>query len=170
MLINSLEKNHSIIKMLRFKNFVLFVQNVFNDIAWNYGNVAVKDFQKNEKLECKKNKLNSDINFLNNWKQIGIYPKLLIFKLPNISIKHTFSINKDSFVVPPVGVKSNSNIYQKISVYLKAFHLRNFLPLTSTFLQNLWHGITRDCSRNRYTLNKKSCLHLRGKQLSYNLS
>ena len=63
LLINSLEKNHSIIKTLRFKNFVFFVQNVFNDIAWNYGNVAVKDFQKNEKLECKKNKLNSDINF-----------------------------------------------------------------------------------------------------------
>ena len=51
------------------KNVVIFIQtilsfvlsrkiiNIDNDIAQKYGNATVKDFQKFEKLECKKNKL-----------------------------------------------------------------------------------------------------------------
>ena len=35
-----------------------------------------------------------DIDFLNNWKQLGVYPKFLIFKLPNVSNKDTVSICK----------------------------------------------------------------------------
>ena len=74
----------------RLKNVVIFIQtilgfvlsrkiiNIYNDIARKYGNVAVKDFRKYEKLECKKNKLKLDIDFLNNWKQIGADPKFLI--------------------------------------------------------------------------------------------
>ena len=52
----------------------------------------VKDFRKYEKLEYKKNKLKSDIDFLNNCKQLGVYPKFLIFKLPNVSNKDAVSI------------------------------------------------------------------------------
>ena len=59
--------------------------NIYNNIARKYGNVTVKDFQKYEKLEYKKNKLKLDIDFLNNCKQLGVYPKFLIFKLPNVS-------------------------------------------------------------------------------------
>ena len=59
--------------------------NIYNNIARKYGNVTVKDFQKYEKLEYKKNKLKLDIDFLNNCKQLCVYPKLLIFKLPNVS-------------------------------------------------------------------------------------
>ena len=78
------------IETRRLKNVVIFVQtilsfvlsrkiiNIYNDIARKYGNVAVKDFRKYEKLECKKNKLKLDIDFLNNWKQIGADPKFLI--------------------------------------------------------------------------------------------
>ena len=63
----------------RLKN-VIFVQtilsfvlsrkiiNTYNDIARKCGNVTVKDFRKHEKLECKNNKLNLDIDFLNNCK------------------------------------------------------------------------------------------------------
>ena len=54
----------------------------------------VKDFQKYEKLEYKKNKLKSDIDFLNNCKQLGVYPKFFIFKLLNVSNKDTVSICK----------------------------------------------------------------------------
>ena len=68
--------------------------NIYNDIARKYGNVTVKDFRKYEKLECKKNKLNLDIDFLNNCKQLGVYPKFLIFKLPNVSNKDALSIRK----------------------------------------------------------------------------
>ena len=57
-------------------------------------NVAVKDFQKYENLEYKKNKLKLDINFPNNCKQLGVYPKFLTFKLPNVSNKDVLSIRK----------------------------------------------------------------------------
>ena len=55
------------------KNVVIFVQtilsfvlsrrtiNIYNDIAWKYGNVTVKDFRKYEKLDNKNNKLKLDI-------------------------------------------------------------------------------------------------------------
>ena len=68
--------------------------NIYNNIACKYWNVTVKDFLKYEKLEYKKNKLKLDIDFLNNWKQFGVYPKLLIFKLSNVSDKDALSIRK----------------------------------------------------------------------------
>ena len=68
--------------------------NIYNDIARKYGNVTVKDFHKYEKLEYKKKKLKLDINFLNNCKQLCVYPKFLIFKLPNVSNKDVLSIRK----------------------------------------------------------------------------
>ena len=55
---------------------------------------TVKDFCKYEKLEYKKKKLKLDIDFLNNCKQLGMYPKFLIFKLPNVSNKDALSIRK----------------------------------------------------------------------------
>ena len=90
----------------RLKNVVIFFEtilrfvlsrkiiNIYNDIACIYGNVRVKDFRKYEKLEYKKNKLKLDIDFLNNCKQLGGYPKFLIFKLPNVSNKDALSIRK----------------------------------------------------------------------------
>ena len=68
--------------------------NIYNDIARKYWNVTVNDLRKYEKLECKKNKLKLDINFLNNCKQFGVCPKFLIFKLQNVSNKDTLSIHK----------------------------------------------------------------------------
>ena len=94
------------IETSHLENVVIYIQtglrsvlsrkiiNIFNDIARKYGNVTVKDFQKYEKLEYKKNKLKLDIDFLNNCKQLGVYPKFLIFKLPNVSNKDALSIRK----------------------------------------------------------------------------
>ena len=105
-LINQLEKDHSMIETRRLKNIVIFIQtivsfvlsrkivNIYNDIAWKYGNVTVKDFQKYEKLDYEKNKVKLDIDFLNNCKQLGVYPKFLIFKLLNVASKDTLSIPK----------------------------------------------------------------------------
>ena len=70
------------------------ITNIYNGIARKYGNVTVKDFRKYEKLEYKKNKLKLDIDFLSNCKQLGVYPKFLIFNLPNGSNKNTLSIRK----------------------------------------------------------------------------
>ena len=67
---------------------------IYNDNARKYGNVTVKDFRKCEKLEYKKNKLKLDIDFLNNCKELVVYQKFLIFKLPNVSNKDTLSICK----------------------------------------------------------------------------
>ena len=68
--------------------------NVYNDVAWEYRNVTVKDFRKHEKLEYKKNKLKLDVNFLNSCKQLGLYPKFLIFKLLNVYDDNALSIRK----------------------------------------------------------------------------
>ena len=58
--------------MRRLKNVIIFFQtvlsfvlsrkiiNIYNDIAWKYRNVTVKDFRKYEKLEYKKNTLKLD--------------------------------------------------------------------------------------------------------------
>ena len=40
------------------------------------------------------NKLKLDIHFLDNCKRLGVYPKFLIFKLPNVSNKDALSIHK----------------------------------------------------------------------------
>ena len=96
------------IETRRLKNVVIFFQtilsfvlsrkiiNIYNDIARKYGHGTVIDFQKSEKLESKKNKLKLDIDFLNNCKQLGVYPKFFIFKLPNVSNKDAVSICKRS--------------------------------------------------------------------------
>ena len=94
------------IETCHLKNIAIFIQtilsfvrlrkiiNIYNDIARKYGNGTVKDFRKYEKLDYKKNKLKLDIDFLSNCKQLGVYPKFLIFKLPNASNKDTLSICK----------------------------------------------------------------------------
>ena len=67
---------------------------MYYDMAQKYGNVTVKYIAKHEKLEYKKNKLNIGIDFLNSCKQLGVYPKFLIFKLPIVSNKYASSIFK----------------------------------------------------------------------------
>ena len=56
--------------------------------------LELKDFRKYKKLEYKKNKLKFDTDFLNNCKQLGVFPRFLIFKLPNVSNKDSLSIRK----------------------------------------------------------------------------
>ena len=92
------------IETRRLKNVVIFFQtilsfvlsrkiiNIYDYIARKYGNITIKHFRKYEKLQYKNNKLKLDIDFLNNCKQLGVYPQFLIFKLPNVS-------NKDSVLV-----------------------------------------------------------------------
>ena len=92
-----------ITEIRRLKTVVIFIQtmfsfvlsrtlvNVYKEITLKYGNVTVKDFQKYEKLESKNNQLKLEIDFYSSCKQIGVYQKFLIFKLPNI-------FNKDDFI------------------------------------------------------------------------
>ena len=46
------------------------------------------------KLEYKKNKLKLDTDFVNSCKHFGVYPKFLIFELPNVSNKDASLICK----------------------------------------------------------------------------
>ena len=101
----------------------------------NMETLKLKIFWKYGKLEYEKNKLKLDIDFPNNYKQFGVYPKFFIFKLLNVSNKDTLSICKR--LTLSISVTKNSNIFQKNSVYPKTFYLRSFLLLTSTSLQNL---------------------------------
>ena len=90
----------------RPKNVALFLQRIlrfvlsrkvvkiYSDIARKHGNVMVKDIKKYEKSKYKQNKLKLDIDFLNNCKQLCVYPKFLIFKLPNVSKKDALSLCK----------------------------------------------------------------------------
>ena len=70
------------------------ITNIYYNIAQKYANVTAKDFRKHAKLEYKTNKLKLDIDFLKNWKQLGVYPKFLLFKLRNVSNNDTLSIRK----------------------------------------------------------------------------
>ena len=54
----------------------------------------MKDFRKYWKVEHKKNKLKLDLDFLNKCKQLGLYSKFFIFKLPNVSNKNASSVRK----------------------------------------------------------------------------
>ena len=90
------------IKMLCLKNVIILIHtilsfvlsrkiiNIDNDIARKYGKVTVEDFRKYEKLEYKKNKVKLEINFLNNCKQLGVYPKFINLKLTNVKTLYQF--------------------------------------------------------------------------------
>ena len=90
----------------RLKNVVVFLQTVlsfllsrkiikiYNDIARKHWNVIIKEFRKYEKLKCKQNKFKLDIQFLNNCKQLNLYPEFLIFKLLNVLNKDALSIRE----------------------------------------------------------------------------
>ena len=159
------------IETRHLKNVVIFIQtilsfvlsrkiiNIYNDIARKYGNVTVKDFRKYEKLEYKKNKLKLDIDFLNNCKQLGVCPKFLIFKLPNVSNKEALSVLKRL-------LHSAINKHNK-----KLQHLSKELSLCKNVLSTklstidfyiLSKSITsynKKSLHKPYTLNKKSYLH-----------
>ena len=76
---------------------LIILRYYFIHLAKKYGNVTVKDIHKYEKLEYKKNKLKLVIDFLNNCKELGLYPKFLFFKLSNVSNKDASSIRKRLF-------------------------------------------------------------------------
>ena len=63
-----------------------------------------------EKYTATITKIKVDIDFFNNCKQLGVYPKFLIFKLPNVSNKDASSIRK-KFVAPSLSAIKNFNMF-----------------------------------------------------------
>ena len=124
------------IETRRLKNVAIFFRaiislvlsrkiiNIYNNLAQKQGNV-------------KKNKLKLGIDFLNNYKQLGVYPKFLIFKLPVVSNKDASSIRKRLLR----SATSNRNkelqhVLKELSLS-KMLYLNSFLLLTSTSLKKL---------------------------------
>ena len=142
------------IETRRLKNVVIFIQtilsfvlsrkiiNIYNDIARKYGNVTVKDFQK----IGNNNKLKPDIHFLNNCKQLGVYPKFLIFKVPKV---FSSANNKRN--------KKLQHFSQKLSLF-KNFFLKQLSTIDFYILTKSITSQTINRCRNRYTLNKKRYL------------
>ena len=154
----------------RLKNIVIFIQaifsfvlprkiiNIYNDIARKYGNFIVKYFRKYEKLEYKKNKLKLDIDFLNNCKQLGVYPKFLIFKLPNVSNKDALSIRKRLL---RSAINKRNKELQHLSKELSLSENFLFTQLSTIDFYILTKSIT---SYNKKSLQKS--LHTQQKKLS----
>ena len=166
------------IETCRLKNVVIFIQtissfvlsrkiiNVYNNIARKYGNVTVKDFRKYEKLEDKQNELKLDIDFLNNSKQLGVYPKSLIFKLPNVSNKDTFSIRKR--LLSSAINKRNKELSLSVnflSTHLSIYELyiltksitsynKKLLLKSLNTQQKKLSSLTRDCNLPAFTANE----------------
>ena len=65
----------------------------------------------NKVIEYEKNKQKLDIDFVNNYKQLGVYPKFLIFKLLIVSDKDDSSILKDTFVALSISIIKNFNMF-----------------------------------------------------------
>ena len=56
--------------------------------------LQLKTFENMKNWSRKKNELKLDIEFLNNCKQLAVYPKFLIFEIPNFSNKNASLISK----------------------------------------------------------------------------
>ena len=96
---------------------------IYSDTAQKHGNVTVRDFWKYDKLKYKQNQHKLEIDFLNNCKQLDVYPKFLIFELPNVSNKDALSIpkrshNKKSLQKMPNNSKKNYYHWRETSAYL----------------------------------------------------
>ena len=114
-------------------------------MARKHGNVTVKDLRKYEKLKHKENKLKLDISFLNNCKQLGVYPKFLIFKLPNVSNKNPLSI-RERLLRSAIN-KGNKELQQSIR---HLFILESLQKLLNT-QQQKFSSLTRNCSLPTFT-------------------
>ena len=108
-----------------------------------FTDLTVEDLQKHEKLRYKQNGLKLPINFLNNCKQFGLYPKFLIFKLPNVSNKVALSISKRL-------LRSAINKYNK-----ELQHLPKNLSHPENFLSQVLSTIDFYILKRSITLHKK---------------
>ena len=159
----------------RLKNVVIFIQtilsfelsrkiiNIYTDNAWKYRNVTVKDFRKYEKIEYKKNKLKLDIDFLNNCKEFGVYPKFLYFKLSNVSNKDAFSICKRllrSAINKPNKELQHLSKELSLSENFLSTHLStiDFYILTKS-IRSYKKKLLYDQYKQEIVINKKSYLH-----------
>ena len=149
---------------MSFKRYRYFYPNSFKfcatkkdykylQIYWTeICNVIVKDFRKYEKLEYKKNKLKLGIEFLNNCKQLGVYPKFVIFKLPNVSNKDALSVRK-RLLRSPINKRNKEHQHLSRELSLSVNVLSTQLSTTDFYI--LTKSITSYNKKSSYTQQKK---------------
>ena len=129
---------------------------------------TVQGFQKYEKLKYKHNELKLDIGFLNNGKQLDVYPKFLIFKLPNVSNKYALSIckkllhsaiNKCNKELQHVSKElSQSKTFSTIDFYILnrsiTSHNKKSLQKSPNTQHKKLSSLTRNCSLPTFTSNE----------------
>ena len=123
--------------------------------ATSFANIATtaastSKFICQERFQIIRNKLKLDIDFLNNCKQLGVYPKFLIFKLPNVSNKDTSSIPK-RLLRSPINKRN-----KKLQHVLKELHIS----------ENL---LSKQLSTNDFYVFKKSTISYNNKWLQKSL-
>ena len=101
-----------------------------------------KIFENMKNCRTKRINYKLDIDFLNNCKQLGVYPKFLIFKLPNVANKDAASIRKKL-------LRSTINKRNK-----ELQHLSKDLSLSENFLSIDFYILTKSITSH----NKKSLL------------
>ena len=111
--------------------------------------------------------------FLNNWKQLGVYPKFLIFELPNVSNKDAWSfckrlllraVNKRNKerqdLLKELSISKNflSKQFSTIDFYIlkKSITLHDNKPLQKSIYtqQKKLPSLTRGCSLPIFTNNE----------------
>ena len=111
------------------------------------------------KLHVSRLGLKLEIDFLNNCKQLGVHPKFLIFKLPNVSNKNVLSIRKRLHC----GAINNCDIeLQHVSKELslsenflsKQLSTIDFYILTKSIISHNKKSLTKDCSLPIFTANE----------------
>ena len=111
------------------------------------------------KLHVSRLGLKLDIDFLNNCKQLGVHPKFLIFKLPNVSNKNVLSIRKRLLCG---AINKRDKELQHVSKELslsenflsKQLSTIDFYILTKSIISHNKKSLTKDCSLPIFTANE----------------
>ena len=142
--------------------------NICNDLARKYQNVTFKYFRKYKKLKYKKNKLILDIDFLNNCKKLGVYPKFHIFKLPNVSNKDTSSIRK-GLLRRAINKRNKEiqHVLKELSISENSLSKQLFTTDFSILKKSTISHNNKLLQKSLYTQQKKIIFTDKGLQLTY---
>ena len=112
--------------------------------------------------------LKLETNFLNNCKQLGVYVKILIFKLPNVSNKDALSIRKRLF---RSAIKKRNKELQHLPKELSLSKKFLSTQLSTTDFYILTKSILsynkKPLQKSLYTQRKKVIFTDKGLQLTY---
>ena len=154
------------IETRRLKNVVIFIQTILSfvlprkiiniyDIARKYGNTTVKDFQKHEKYECKKNKLKLCIDVIKKLNVSNKYALLIRKRLLRSAINRS---NKELQHLSKELSLSKNVLYTQLSsidfyILAKSYNKKSLQKSLNT-QQKKFSSLTRDYTLSIFTANE----------------